>query len=79
MIIKDQEFFSSPYYFFLKERDKTYDLYFSAEQTISEARKKDKKISIPKDKLEDIKNYISKILKKEKTNLQRILKVSLMS
>lgn len=66
MIINDKEFFSSPYYFFLKERDKTYDLYFSAEETITEARKKDKKISIPKDKLEDIKKYISKLLKKDK-------------
>ena len=66
MISLDKEFFSSPYYFFIKERENSYDLYFSAENTITEARKKDKKISIPKNKLEDVKKYITKLLKKKK-------------
>lgn len=66
MISIEKEFFSSPYYFYVKNKEKTYDLYFSSEQTLSEARKKDKKISIPKEKLEDVKKYISKLLKGKK-------------
>lgn len=67
MIKVDTEFFSSPYYFFLKEKEKNYNLYVSSENTITEARKKDKMISIPKDKLEDVKKYISKLLNSKKT------------
>lgn len=66
MISSDKEFFSSPYYFFLKEKGDKYDLYFSVQSTITEARKKDRKISIPKDKLEQLKSYISNLLKKNK-------------
>lgn len=66
MISSDKEFFSSPYYFFLKEKGNKYDLYFSVQSTITEARKKDRKISIPKDKLEHLKSYISNLLKKNK-------------
>lgn len=66
MISSDKEFFSSPYYFFLKEKGDKYDLYFSVQSTLTEARKKDRKISIPKDKLEKVKSYISNLLKKSK-------------
>lgn len=67
MITVDNEFFSSPYYFFLKEKEKNYDLYFSSEKTITEARKKDKMVSIPKEKLKDLKKYISKLLADKET------------
>ena len=67
MITVDNEFFSSPYYFFLKEKEKNYDLYFSSEKTITEARKKDKMVPIPKEKLKDLKKYISKLLADKET------------
>ena len=66
MISSDKEFFSSPYYFFLKEKRDNYDLYFSVQSTLTEARKKDRKISVPKNKLEDLKLYISNLIKKNK-------------
>jgi hypothetical protein len=66
MISLDKEYFSSPYYFFLKERNDSYSLYFSSESTLVEARKKDKEIKIPKEKLDDIKKYLEKILKVKK-------------
>jgi len=66
MIINNREFFSSPYYFFLKETKDKYYLYFSAEETLVEARKKDEVVSIPKGKVGSLKKYLSKILKTKK-------------
>jgi hypothetical protein len=43
-----KEYFSSPYYFFLKEGRNSIDLYFSVQGTLTEARKKDEKISFNK-------------------------------
>ena len=66
MLTVDQEFYSSPYYFFLKSKEKEYSLYLSAEKTITEARDKDIIIKVPKSKLEAVKKYLEKVLK-EKT------------
>ena len=41
MLTVNQEFYSSPYYFFLKEGKDFYSLYLSTEETITEARDKD--------------------------------------
>lgn len=65
MITIDKEFFSSPYYFYLRDKGKEYSLYFSSEKTLTEARKKDEVIKIPKRKIKDIKNYLEKILKEK--------------
>ncbi len=61
MISTDREFFNNPYYFYIKETKKGYDLYFSVAETISEARKKDKKISVPKEKFNKVKKYIKNL------------------
>lgn len=66
MITIDQEFYSSPYYFFLRDKGKDYSLYLSAEQTLTEARKKDVIVKIPKSKLSKVKDYLEKILKDKK-------------
>ena len=66
MINENQEFFSSPYYFFLKEKSDNFSLYFSVENTLTEARKKDKMIKIPKEKLEMVKKYLEKLVKQKK-------------
>jgi hypothetical protein len=63
MITTDKEFYSSPYYFFLRDKGKDYSLYFSAEQTLVEARKKDEMIKVPKDKVKLVKQYLEKLLK----------------
>ena len=66
MINIDTEFYSSPYYFFLRDKGKDYSLYFSAEETLTEARKKDVMIKVPKDKLEKVKKYLETLLNSEK-------------
>jgi hypothetical protein len=67
MIFTDKELYNNPYYFYIKETTNGYDLYFSVAETISEARKKDKKISVPKEKIGKVKNYIKNIKKTSKT------------
>ena len=66
MITTDKEFYSSPYYFFLRDKGKDYSLYFSAEETLTEARKKDEMIKVPKDKVKHVKNYLEKLLNSKK-------------
>lgn len=65
MIQIDKEFYSSPYYFLLREKGKEYHLYFSSENTLLEARKKDVMVKVPADKVEDVKNYIKSLTKKK--------------
>lgn len=73
MIIENQEFFSSPYYFFLKDKGKNYTLYYSVENTLTEARKKDKMVKIPKEKVEMVKKYLERLIKqKNKKNSEEV-------
>lgn len=67
MIKVDTEFYSHPYYFFLRDKGKEYNLYFSVENTLTEARKKDEMIKIPKSKLKQLKSKLEQILKSKKT------------
>ena len=66
MITTDKEFYSSPYYFFLRDKGKDYSLYFSVEETLTEARKKDEMIKVPKEKVKHVKTYLEKLLKAHK-------------
>ena len=66
MITTDKEFYSSPYYFFLRDKGKDYSLYFSVEETLTEARKKDEMINVRKDKVKHVKAYLEKLLKGKK-------------
>ena len=66
MITTDKEFYSSPYYFFLRDKGKDYSLYFSVEETLTEARKKDEMIKVPKDKVKHVKAYLEKLLNGKK-------------
>jgi hypothetical protein len=65
MIELNKEYFASPYYFFLKENRNTIDVYFSVQSTLTEARKKDEKISVPKSKEKEIKSVVSKLGKQK--------------
>lgn len=66
MITINKEFYSSPYYFFIKETKDKYSLYFSIEETLTEARKKDEMVKIPKDKIEGVKKYLETLVKGKK-------------
>ena len=73
MITINQEFYSSPYYFFIKESNDKYSLYFSIEETLVEARKKDEMIKVPKDKIEHVKKYLESLTKeKSKKNKKQV-------
>jgi hypothetical protein len=50
MITIDQEFYSSPYYFLLRDKGDKYSLYYSVEGNLNEARKKDEVIHFEKSK-----------------------------
>jgi len=67
MIKSDQEYFNSPYYFLLRDKGNDYSLYFSSESTLTEARKNDVMIKVPKEKVEAVKKYLEKLLKTKKT------------
>lgn len=74
MITLDKEFFYKSYYFFLKENKNDYSFYFSCEDTLTEARKKDEVVKIPKDKLNKIEKYLEKVLKTKKKKSTKEMK-----
>ena len=63
MINFNEEYFSKPYYFFLKDRGNKVSLYYSVSETLSESRKKDEKMDFDKKDSPKIKNLIGKIMK----------------
>lgn len=66
MINYNQEYYSSPYYFFLKDKGDKISLYYSVEETLTESRKKEKKMDFDKKDSPKVKGLISKILSKKK-------------
>lgn len=73
MIFNNKEFFDSPYYFFLKDKGDKYALYFSVEETLSEARKKDEVVEFKKGKEKNVKNYLKNLIsKKKKKNTKQV-------
>ena len=66
MIVTDNEFYSSPYYFLLRDKGDKYSLYFSVEETLTEARKKDEVIHFEKNKGEKVKKHLKKIANEKK-------------
>jgi len=62
-----KEYYKHPYYFFLKEGKETITLYFSVENTLSEARKKDEKISFNKKDKKYIEKELTKIFQDKKS------------
>lgn len=74
MINLDTEYFSSPYYFYLTEKKDNYNLYFSVNDSLNEARDSDKMVKISKDKIDKVKKFLEKLLKskdkKESENVE---------
>ena len=77
MIPVDTEFFSSPYYFLMRDKGNKYSLYFSVENTLTEARKKDEVIHFSKEKGEKVKNHLKKVAKEKKIKDTKTLKTDL--
>lgn len=66
MIEFNKEYFQKPYYFFLKDKGSKISLYYSVSETLTEAKKEDKKIDLPKEKEGKVKSFVSKLLKSGK-------------
>ena len=77
MIQIDKEFYSSPYYFLLRDKGDKYSLYFSVEETLTEARKKDEIVHFKKSDVEKVKKYISRALKEKKSKNTKKVKSEL--
>jgi hypothetical protein len=77
MIPVDTEFFSSPYYFLMRDKGDKYSLYFSIENTLTEARKKDEVVHFSKEKGEKVKKHLKKITKEKKIKDTKTLKTDL--
>lgn len=66
MIKLNEEYFQSPYYFYLKEKGNKINVYFAVEETITESRKNDEVVVVDKEVFSDIQKVISSILKSGK-------------
>jgi len=66
MINYNQEYYSSPYHFFLRDKGDKITLHYSVENTLTESRKKDKQRDFDKKDSPKVKSLISKILSKKK-------------
>ena len=77
MITTDTEFYSSPYYFLLRDKGDKYSLYFSVEGNLTEAREKDEVIHFEKSKGTKVKNHLKKVAKEKKIKTTKGLKKDL--
>lgn len=66
MLINNKEFYQAPYYFYLKEHDNKYTLYFSVEPTLTEARKKDDMVTFAREKEQEVKRHLRSLIKQKK-------------
>ena len=66
MLEYNKEYFSNNYYFLLKEGYDKISLFYSVAETLTESRKKDKKIVLNKKNEKNIKNLVDKFLKTNK-------------
>jgi hypothetical protein len=77
MITIDKEFYSSPYYFLLRDKGNKYSLYYSVEETLTEARKKDEILHFEKSKGGKVKKYLNKVAKEKKIKSSKTIKQDL--
>ena len=74
MIEANKEYFLSPYYFFITEKNDKISLYYSIADTLTESRKKDDVIDFDKKDLGKVKKGISNILKGKKLKTKQQVK-----
>jgi hypothetical protein len=74
MINTNTEYFLSPYYFYLVEKNDRISLYYSIAETLTESRKNDDKIDFEKKDLSKVKKGISNILKDKKLKTKKQVK-----
>jgi len=73
MINIDKEYFNPPYYFFIKNNNEKYSIYFSINNTITEAREKDAVVHFGKKSLGKVKKFVKDLVKsKKKINTKKL-------
>jgi hypothetical protein len=73
MITFNKEYFGNNYYFFLKESEEKISLYYSVAETLTESRKKDKKMDFDKRDDKKIKKIVDDLLNsKDKPSLKKV-------
>jgi hypothetical protein len=73
MIAFNKEYFGNNYYFFLKESEEKIIVYYSVAETLTESRKKDKKMDFNKKDGQKIKKIVHDFLNsKDKPSLKRV-------
>lgn len=65
MISYNKEYFKNNCYFFLKDKGEDIDLYYSVSETLTESRKEDEKVKVPKKNLSKLKKVMSKYMDKK--------------
>lgn len=65
MISYNEEYFKNNCYFFLKDKGEHIDLYYSVSETLTESRKEDEKVKVPKKNVEKLKKVMSKYMDKK--------------
>lgn len=66
MLNLNEEYFDSKYYVYLKETKDGAHLWYAVSKTLTEARKNDGYIKVPKDMIEKVKKHLEKLLKSNK-------------
>lgn len=74
MLKINEEYFDKHYYFLLREKKDGGHLWFAAEPTLSEARKKDEHIKLPKNLIGKIKDFLEKTIKSKKKKSTKEIK-----
>jgi len=73
MITFNKEYFGNNYYFFLKESEEKITLYYSVAETLTESRKKDKKMDFNKKDDKKIKKIVDDLLNsKDKPSIKKV-------
>lgn len=74
MLKLNEEYFGSNYYFLLREKKDGGHLWFSVANSLTEARKNDEYVKVPKDKIEALKNHLEKMVKTKKKKTTKEVK-----
>jgi hypothetical protein len=73
MLKLNEEYFDNKYYFLLREKKDGGHLWFAVSNTLTEARKKDAYIKVPREMIKKIQKHLDKLIKSKKGNTTKEL------
>jgi hypothetical protein len=72
MININKEYFNTPYYFLIRENIDNYSIYFSINNTLSEAKQDKDVIHIDKKNIKKVKNYLNNVVNSKNKSTKKI-------